>query len=139
MLARITHIALPVANQQEALDWYMDKLGFEKRSDSVFADGTQRWLTMSPKNQPELEIVLQLPEWGLISGDPNLRSRLIGQTPGWVIVSDDCQADYEILQSRGVEFVNAPTEMPWGVSAVLKDLYGNVHNLLQPFPVDTSS
>jgi predicted enzyme related to lactoylglutathione lyase len=132
MLTRITHIALPVLDQDEALQWFTEKLEFEKRADSLFPNSSERWLTISPKNQPELEVVLQPPQWGL-DGTPESRQQWVGQTPGWVVVTDDCQGDYEKLQARGVEFVSPPEEMPWGVSAVFKDLYGNRHNLLQPY------
>jgi uncharacterized glyoxalase superfamily protein PhnB len=132
MLARITHITLLVRNQQEALEWYTQKLEFEKRADHPFANDSRRWLTISPKNQPELEIVLQPPEWGL-EGTEESRAQLIGQPAGWVIVTEDCWGDWEALTSRGVEFASPPQEMPWGLSAVFKDLYGNLHNLLQPW------
>ncbi|SRR5579883_79253 len=135
MLTRVTHVSLLVRDQDEALNWYLEKLEFEKRADSPFPnDMPGRWLTISPKRQPDLEIVLQPIEWGL-SGSPETRSQAIGQTPGWVIITDNCRSDYERLKSRGVEFSSPPEELPWGISAVLRDLYGTQHNLLQPFVV----
>jgi uncharacterized glyoxalase superfamily protein PhnB len=133
MLIRVTHISLLVSNQDEALKWYTEILEFEPRSDRVVPNSSDRWLTISPKNQPELEIILQPLEWGL-GGSAAARADLIGQAPGWVIVTDDCQADYEKLKSRGVEFISPPAEQPWGISAVFNDLYGTQHNLLQPYP-----
>ena len=52
--------------------------------------------------------------------------------PGWVIVTDDCRRECEELEAKGVTIVDPPVEMPWGMSALVADLYGNVHNLLEP-------
>lgn len=131
MINKVTHISLLVRDQEEALQWYMEKLDFEKRADDPFPGGEGRWLTVAPQGQQELEIVLQPPEWGL-SSDAESRAQMIGKTPGWVLISDDCRQDYETLEARGVNFVSPPEELPWGVSAVFEDLYGNQHNLLEP-------
>jgi catechol 2,3-dioxygenase-like lactoylglutathione lyase family enzyme len=130
MITKVTHISLLVRDQEEALKWYTEKLGFEKRADDPFPEGEGRWLTISPKGQPDLEIVLQPPAWGL--GDAEARIQMIGKQPGWVVHTDDCQGDYETFESRGVKFVSPPEELPWGISAVFEDLYGNQHNLLEP-------
>ncbi len=131
MITKVTHISLLVRDQEEALKWYTEKLDFENQDDGPFPDNSGRWLTISPKRQPDLQIVLQPPEWGL-GTNPETRAKQIGQTPGWILATDDCRRDYEILQSRGVEFISPPEEMPWGISAVFKDLYGNLHNMIQP-------
>lgn len=129
MTAKVTHISLIVRDQEEALQWYIDKLEFAKQADSPFPGGSHRWLTISPRQQPELEIVLEPPEWETASSAN--KAELIGKQPGWVIATNDCKKDYELLKTRGVEFISPPEEMPWGISAVFKDLYGNQHNLLE--------
>ena len=134
MIRKVTHVPLLVKNQDEALKWFTEKLGFVVRSDLPFPGGEGRWLTIAPSDQQDLEIVLQPPEWGL--GDDESRKEVIGRTPGWVIATDDCRGDYELFQSRGVKFRSPPEDLPWGVSAVFEDLYGNSHNLLQPHPFD---
>lgn len=129
MITKVTHVSLLVRDQEEALEWYTEKLGFEKRADDPFPEGEGRWITIAPKSQPDLEIVLEPPDWGL--GDAEVKLQMVGKTPGWVIATDDCRGDYETFKSRGVKFVSPPEELPWGISAVLEDLYGNQHNLLE--------
>lgn len=131
MITRVTHVSLLVHDQEEALKWYTEKLGFEKQADDPFPEGGGRWITIAPRDQSDLEIVLEPPEWGL-GGDAEAKRQIVGKTPGWVIVTDDCRGDYETFKSRGVKFVSSPEELPWGVSAVFEDLYGTQHNLLEP-------
>jgi catechol 2,3-dioxygenase-like lactoylglutathione lyase family enzyme len=132
MISRVTHVPLLVRDQQEALNWYTEKLGFEQRADDPFPnDPENRWVTISPKGQADLEIVLQPPHWGP-GGDAEARAEMIGKQPGWVIVTDDCRKECKELETKGVTIVDPPMEMPWGVSALVADLYGNVHNLLEP-------
>jgi catechol 2,3-dioxygenase-like lactoylglutathione lyase family enzyme len=131
MLTKVTQVSLLVRDQEEALKWYTEKLGLEVRADSPFPGGEGRWLTIAPKGQQELEIVLEPPEWGLES-DSETKAQMVGKAPGWVITTDDCRQDYEVLNARGVKFVSPPEELPWGISAVFEDLYGHQHNLLEP-------
>jgi catechol 2,3-dioxygenase-like lactoylglutathione lyase family enzyme len=130
MINKVTHVSLLVRDQQEVLKWYTEKLGFEKRADDPFPEGGGRWITIAPKGQQDLEIVLEPPEWGLGS-DAETKLQMVGKTPGWVVRTDDCRGDYEKFKSRGVKFLSPPEELPWGVSAVFEDLYGNQHNLLE--------
>jgi catechol 2,3-dioxygenase-like lactoylglutathione lyase family enzyme len=131
MISRLSHVALLVRDQQEALDWYTQKLGFEVRSDEPFPNNPEaRWVTVAPAGQTDLEVLLQPPEWGP-EGEPGDRAGLVGKAPGFVLASTDCRRDYEDLKARGVEFTGPPMEMPWGVSVVFFDLYGYVHNLVE--------
>lgn len=130
MIQRISHVSLLVPDQEEALKWYVDKLDFEVKADQMFPDGRGRWVTIGPINQQDLEVTLELPEWG--GGDSEARRSLIGRSPGWVLLTDDCRRDHETFQARGVNFLRSPEELPWGISAVFEDLYGTVHNLLEP-------
>lgn len=129
---KVTHVSLLVHDQQEALDWYTEKLGWKVIADMPFpGDDSSRWITLAPPGQSEIEVVLEPPEWG-ISGDAAAKAALVGKTPGFVIGTDDCRSEVEALRSRGVQIVSEPQEMPWGISAVFVDLYGHAHNLLQP-------
>ena len=133
MLTRITHITVLVKDQDEALAWYRDVLGFTLRSDEIFGPG-MRWLTVSPPQQSGLEIVLQTPH-PVAHGKERAAAmhRLIGQGTTTVLATDDCHGDYALLTARGVHFSTPPEEMPWGISALFQDLYGNSYNLLQSF------
>lgn len=130
MITKVQYVSLMVKDQEEALRWYREKLGFEVREDNPFPGGSGRWLTIAPKGQQEMAIILQPPQWGL-GGDPESRAKLVGQVPGWVLITDNCRRDYQELTGRGVRFISAPEELPWGVSAVFEDLYGTQHNLVQ--------
>jgi len=134
MITKVTHISLLVRDQQEALTWYTEKLGFVKRADDPFPEGEGRWITIAPQGQNEVQIVLEPPEWGL--GDAETKLRMVGKMPGWVLHTDDCRRDYEEFKSRGVNFTSPPEELPWGISAVFEDLYGAQHNLLEPLPFE---
>lgn len=108
----IVYITVAVKDQDEALNWFTEKLGFEKRAD--LAGPGMRWLTVSPRNQAGLQIVLA-------SWYPDL----VGKGTPIGLQTDDCPATYEALQSKGVVFSQAPQNRPFGIEAVFKDLYGN--------------
>ena len=115
---RFACITVAVPNQEEALQWFVEKLGFEKRTD-VQTPG-MRFLTVSPAKQPELEVVLAswFPE-------------LVGKNATAVLHTTDCAETYRELSGRGVEFTQEPAARPWGVEAVFKDLCGNKYALVQ--------
>lgn len=136
MLNRVSHVSLVVRDQQEALEWFREKFGFEVLADEPMPDREGRWLTVAPPAQAELEILLEPLDWGLGGDDPEGKKALLGRN-GFVFGVDDCQATVEELRDRGVEIVSEPERVPWGVSALVADLYGNVHNLVEPEPADT--
>lgn len=117
----LSHVTVYVADAEEALEWYTATLGFVVRADERFDDG--RWLTVSPTADSPVEIVLL---------EPDEDEELVGQGTMWVLTTEDCRATHERLRDRGVSFVSPPEELPWGVSAVFTDLYGNPYNLLEP-------
>lgn len=119
----LSHVTVYVEDDEEALEWYTEKLGFVVRSDEEFEGG--RWLTVSPKPDSLVEIVLMEPD------EPSGMEK-VGEGTVWVLTTKDCAETTEILQDRGVEFVSMPEEVPWGVSAIFTDLYGNPYNLLEP-------
>ena len=130
-MERITHVSLLVRDQQEALDWYTEKLGWVVKANDPFpGDESNRWITVAPPGQTEIEVVLQPPAWEP-GGDAASRAAQVGKGPGFVITTDDCRGEIETLRSRGVQIVSEPEELPWGISAVFLDLYAYAHNLLQ--------
>jgi catechol 2,3-dioxygenase-like lactoylglutathione lyase family enzyme len=134
MISKMSHAAIFVLDQQAALEFYRDKLGFEVRTDATM-DGGYRWLTVGPKDQPDFEIILMLPNPGFMFDEAtsNKVRELVqgGKLGGGVFDTPDCRAAYEELKAKGVEFISPPEEQPWGIGAVFKDNSGNWFSLSQ--------
>ncbi|HZE68660.1 MAG TPA: VOC family protein [Pyrinomonadaceae bacterium] len=130
----MSHATVFVGNQDEALQFYRDKLGFEIRTDAKVSDDF-RWLTVSPRDQPDFEIILMEPKPGMLMDEATaaqLRSIMEkGVLGAGAFDTDDCQATYEELKSRGVEFLSKPAQRPYGIEAVFKDNTGNWFSLTQ--------
>jgi len=136
MKLKLTHVTVVVKDQEEALKWYTEKLGFEKRADDSTTMPGMRWLTVDPPGQTEPEIVLNQPDTRVMGKEHDemmdrLRS-MIGKNPPMVLWTDNCMQAYDELMKRGVKFTFPPQKQPWGLSAVFVDLYGNQYNLLEP-------
>ena len=116
---RFACVTVAVKDQDEALRWFTEKLGFQKRVDR--SGSGIRFLTVSPSKQPDLQVILApwFPEH-------------VGKNPTAVLYTDDCQATYDELQDRGVAFTEAPQQKPFGLQAAFEDLYGNSYALLEP-------
>lgn len=137
MINRLSVATIWVTDQNEALRFYTEKLGFEIRAD--VKNGNYRWLTVGLKDQPDLEFQLAALD---ASGPFNqedidkLASLVEGGKMGvgpWK--TDDCQKTYETLKANGVEFVQPPTDRPYGIiEAVFKDNSGNIMVLAQDKP-----
>jgi catechol 2,3-dioxygenase-like lactoylglutathione lyase family enzyme len=130
MITRLARVTILVRDQDEALSFYTEKLGFIKKADVPL--GATRWLTIAPAGQDDLEVVLQQPNLAF-HGAEQARVMLerVGQAPTWVLATDDCQGDYERLSAMGVRFASPPQRQMYGIEAVLLDLYGNSFSLLQ--------
>jgi catechol 2,3-dioxygenase-like lactoylglutathione lyase family enzyme len=115
---RISTVTIAVHDQEEALRWFTEKLGFEKRADRQ-GSGI-RWLTVAPKKQTEVEFLLA-------SWFPTK----VGGNATCVVLTGDCRKTHEEFAARGVEFTQTPTEQPYGIEAVFKDLCGNTYALVQ--------
>ena len=115
---KVSTVTIAVADQDEALAWYTERLGFEKKMD--VRSGQFRWLTVAPPQQVEVEFLLA-------SWFPDL----VGKNPTWVLSTRDCQGGYEELKAKGVEFRQKPELRPWGIEAIFTDLYGNHYALVQ--------
>ena len=123
MITNIAVVGVFVSDQERALDFYVTKLGFEKRADDPMGDG-QRWLEVAPPGATT-RIVLShaTEEWG---------ADRLGQFAGIVFEPDDIDATYEELAARGVEFTEPPADQPWGGrQALFKDQDGNTFVLVQ--------
>lgn len=122
---RISHITVYVTDQDAALAWYQEKLGFEVCMDNDAVVAGMRWLTVCPPNNPDTQIVLMQ-----VRDDAD-RSR-VGMNLMTVLSSTDCIGDMARLARDGVDIVGPPEEVPWGISGVIRDLYGNPYNLVGP-------
>ena len=135
-MIKIATTQLWVNDQEEALAFYTEKLGMEVRADVTLPEmGGFRWLTVSPAGQPDIAIVLMA-----IPGPPMMDPETTGQVrtlmakgfAGTVfLATDDCQASYEELLARGVEFHESPEERPYGIDSGFRDPSGNSIRLTQ--------
>jgi predicted enzyme related to lactoylglutathione lyase len=129
-MIKIANAQLWVHDQDEALEFYTRKLGWEVRTDVTVAEmGNFRWLAVAPVGQEDFSVVLMA-----IPGPPVFEPETVEQVrdlmgkgaAGTVfLTTDDCRASYEELSGRGVEFVDLPQEVPYGVDASFRDPSGN--------------
>jgi catechol 2,3-dioxygenase-like lactoylglutathione lyase family enzyme len=136
-MIRISTAQVWVHDQDEALAFYTDKLGMEVRSDVTLAEmGDFRWLTVGPRDQPDVSIVLMaIPGPPVIDEDSatQIRDLMAKGFAGTVfLTTDDCKQAYDELRARGVEFVEAPEARPYGIDAGFRDPSGNSFRLTQP-------
>lgn len=133
MIQRLSHVSIFVLDQDRAKAFYTDKLGFEVRADIVM-DGF-RWLTVGPKGQPDLELVLMpiAPSPMMSQADCDTVRDLVtrGVLGAGVFATADCRKTYEELAARGVEFLSPPSERPYGIEAMVKDDSGNWFSMTQ--------
>jgi len=134
MFNAITHSQIFVLDQNEALDFYVGKLGLEVATDADL--GFMRWLTVSVPGEPGRQIVLEKPGGPMMSEETAEQVRDLvtkGAMSGWLIfTTDDCQKTYETLLAKGVEFTEEPTERPYGIDCGLRDPFGNRIRFTQP-------
>jgi len=137
MINRLSVATIWVTDQNEALRFYTEKLGLEIRAD--VKNGDYRWLTVGLKSQPDLEIHLEAVKPGVLltQEEADQLTRLVeaGKLGSGPWKTDDCQKTYETFKARGVEFVQPPTDRPYGtIEAIFKDNSGNVMVLVQDKP-----
>lgn len=134
MITKMTHATVWVLDQDSALDFYTNKLGFEVRTDAPMGPG-MRWLTVSPKGQPDFEMILMpISEGMMFDADSASRLRALvaaGKVGPGVLQCDDIHATYEELKARGVEFSKPPTQEFYALEALFKDDSGNWYSLGQ--------
>ncbi len=134
MINRLSVATIWVKDHNEALSFYTEKLGFEIRAD--VKNGDYRWLTVGLKDQPELEFQLAelSPTGFLTEEDVDHLTKLVdaGKMGVGPWKTDDCQKTYETYKAKGVEFVQPPTDRPYGIiEAVFMDNSGNTMVLAQ--------
>jgi catechol 2,3-dioxygenase-like lactoylglutathione lyase family enzyme len=125
----ITHVSLAtiwVTDQDEAKDFYVDKLGFQVATDVTMGDG-YRWLTVAHPDHPELQLTLMRPGPPLDDEAAAVVARLLdkGTMHAVGLATDDCRKTHEELTAKGVEFVQEPADRPYGVEAIMRDNSGN--------------
>jgi uncharacterized glyoxalase superfamily protein PhnB len=129
-MIKIANAQLWVHDQDEALEFYTEKVGLEVRADVTVPElGNFRWLTVAPAGQEDVAIVLMA-----IPGEPVMDSETAEQVrtlmgkgfAGTIfLTTEDCQASYEELKKRGVEFTEEPEERPYGIDSAFRDPSGN--------------
>jgi len=134
MINRLSVATIWVTDQNEALRFYTEKLGFEIRADVT--NGDFRWLTVGLKSHPDIEFQLAAakPSHALTQQEADLLTKLVeaGKLGIGPWKTDDCQKTYETLKARGVDFVQPPTDRPYGIiEAIFKDNSGNIMVLSQ--------
>ena len=125
-----------VHDQDEALQFYTNKLGMEVRADVTLPEmGDFRWLAVGPANQPDFSIVLMaIPGPPIMDADTaeQVKSLMAKGFAGTIfLTTEDVHADYEQLKSRGVEFSETPEERPYGIDSGFHDPSGNSFRLTQ--------
>jgi predicted enzyme related to lactoylglutathione lyase len=133
---KIASAQLWVQDQDEALAFWTEKVGFQVSADVTMPEmGDFRWLTVCPPGQEDVSVVLMA-----IPGEPMIDQQTQAQIgdlaakgfAGTVfLTTDNCQADYEALVARGVEFTEKPEERPYGIDAGFRDPSGNAIRLTQ--------
>ncbi len=117
-----------VDNQEKALTFYTDVLGFVKKAD--VPNGDYRWLTVvSPEGHEDIELLLEPND---NPAAQQYQKAIYDQgIPATVLFTADAQADYERLRGRGVRFLSEPVVASWGTNVIFDDTCGNLINLVQ--------
>jgi catechol 2,3-dioxygenase-like lactoylglutathione lyase family enzyme len=143
MISMVSHLGLWVRDQDEAKTFYTEKLGFAVREDATLDefDG-YRWLTVGPKDQPELSIILSLPTQPAIDAESAEQVKALlargAMGPG-ILRTDDCRKTIAELEGKGVEVVQQPEERFYGIDAAIRDPSGNEWRVSQPIEYDLAA
>jgi catechol 2,3-dioxygenase-like lactoylglutathione lyase family enzyme len=134
MIQKLSHTSVYVLDQDSAYDFYVNKLGLEVRTDARM-DGGYRWLTVGPKGQPDLEIVLMPVQAGpMIDEERAAKVRELIQAGTFgigVLETNDVRRDCEDLKAKGVQLMQEPREQFYGIEALVRDDSGNWFSLTQ--------
>ena len=135
-MIRIANAQLWVQDQDEALAFYTNNLGWEVRADVTLPEmGNFRWLAVGPVGQEDFSVVLMaIPGPPVFEPETTEQVRELtakGASGTIFLATEDCRASYEELKSRGVEFVDTPEERPYGIDAAFRDPSGNHIRLTQ--------
>jgi catechol 2,3-dioxygenase-like lactoylglutathione lyase family enzyme len=135
-MLKLTTAQVWVNDQDESLAFYTDKLGMEVREDVTVPElGNFRWLTVGIPGQPEVSVVLMaIPGAPIFEEETQAQLRAVlakGVVGGLFFTTEDCRSDYEALKAKGVEFLQEPTEQPYGVDAGFRDPSGNQFRMVE--------
>ena len=134
MITRLNHATIFVLNQDSAYDFYVNKLGFKVHTDAPMGPG-QRWLTVTPPEQPELEIILSAIQEGsgfTTETAAQMREMVKNGTFGFAVwACKDLNATYEEMKMKGVVFTKPPTKEFYAYEALFKDDSGNWFSLTE--------
>jgi catechol 2,3-dioxygenase-like lactoylglutathione lyase family enzyme len=145
VIQKLSHATIYVLDQDQAKDFYVGKLGFEVKVDQSLPNGF-RWLTVAPKGQTDLEIILLKVGSGTdfvrmkggdaksVAKDVETMAALLkkGMFNAGAFRTADCRKTFEELKGKGVEFLSEPKDQFYGVEAVFKDPFGNWFSMTQP-------
>lgn len=135
-MMKLSTINVWVHDQEEALAFYTQRLGMELREDVTLPEmGGFRWLTVGPPAQPDLALALmEIPGPPVFDVETAEQLKAVmskGAVGGLMFTTDDCEGEFDDLKSRGVEFMQEPTERPYGIDAGFRDSSGNSFRLIQ--------
>ncbi len=128
MKQSLAHMSLVVRDYDEAIDFFVNTLGFDLVADEYQPEQDKRWVLVRPAGSTGCSIVLGK------ATNAHQEKYIGAQAGGRVMLflqTDDFWRDYRLYQSKNVEFVREPKEEPYGTVAVFKDLYGNLWDLIQ--------
>ncbi len=133
MINGVSIVSVWVLDQDSAKEFYTKKLGFDLTTD-IQLDSGMRWLTVRSPGGSGQEFLLADPARSMLDADTAVQVRALvakgALSPG-VMATTDCRADYETLVERGVEFLQPPTDRPYGTEAILRDDSGNWFSFTQ--------
>ena len=132
-MSQLAHVALVVRDYDEAIAWFVDKIGFTLVADQYQPAQGKRWVLIAPPGAPPGATTILLAR----ATSPEQEASIGNQTGGRVFLflqTDDFRRDYRRLLDKGVRFVREPIDAPYGTVAVFEDLYGNLWDLVEPKP-----
>jgi catechol 2,3-dioxygenase-like lactoylglutathione lyase family enzyme len=136
LITGLTHTTIWVLDQDEALEFYTEKLGFEVNTDATMDDF--RWLTVNPPGRPEHELILAVPGPPMMDEESAEQVKALvakGALGAGAFETDDCRAAYAELSARGVTFLSEPAERFYGIEATFRDNSGNWFSMTQRIKV----
>ena len=133
MITNISLLTVYCLDQDTARDFYVNVLGFEARTDITMGEGF-RWVTAAHPSQPELEVTFMVPGPPLSPEAAEFYRRQLekGEMGGLGLQVDDCHKTFAELSAKGVPFLQEPSDRPYGVEAVMRDVSGNWLVLVEP-------
>ena len=132
MITGLSHTTIWVLDQDEALAFYTEKLGFELNTEAMVDDF--RWLTVNPPGQPDHELILLVPGPPMMDEESAQHVKALvakGALGPGTFETDDCRGTYAELEARGVSFLSEPAERSYGVEATFRDNSGNWFSMTQ--------